>query len=152
MKQMADDYNLIIVCPDGGFSSWYFDSPVDPTIKYETYITKELIDYIDKNYKTVKKKEGRAITGLSMGGHGALYLAIRHQDVFGVAGSTSGGVDILPFPENWHLSQRLGDMAEYPENWEKNSVINQLYMLKNGKLPMIIDCGGAQFTLFNESL
>lgn len=141
IKQLADDYCMIIVCPDGGFSSWYFDSPVDPKIKYETYITRELIKYIDKNYNTIKKREARAITGLSMGGHGALFLSTRHQDIFGVAGSMSGGVDIRPFPEKWHLSQRLGDMAEYPENWEKNSVVNLLYLIKDDKLPLIIDCG-----------
>ncbi len=141
VKQLADTYNMIIVCPDGGFSSWYFDSPVDPKMQYETYITKELINYIDENFRTINKREGRAITGLSMGGHGALYLSIRHQDIFGVAGSMSGGVDILPFPENWHISQRLGDRAMYPENWEKNTVMNQLYLLKGNKLPMLIDCG-----------
>ena len=42
--------------------------------------------------------ERRAISGLSMGGHGALWSAIRHKDVFGAAGSMSGGVDIRPFP------------------------------------------------------
>ena len=44
----------------------------------------------------IPEKRGRAITGLSMGGHGALWNAIRHKDVFGAAGSTSGGVDIRP--------------------------------------------------------
>ena len=38
---------------------------------------------------------------LSMGGHGALWNAIRHSDIFGAAGSMSGGVDIRPFPDNW---------------------------------------------------
>ena len=61
VKQLADEYNMIIVCPDGGFSSWYFDSPVDPKMQYESYITKELTTYIDANYNTIKKREGRAI-------------------------------------------------------------------------------------------
>jgi Predicted esterase len=96
----ADAYNMIIVLPDGGFSSWYFDSPVDSTWRYETFVSKELIQYVDKHYSTVSSPKGRAITGLSMGGHGALFLAFRHQDVFGAAGSMSGGVDIRPFPNN----------------------------------------------------
>ena len=75
-------------------ASWYWNSPVDPKSQYETFISDELIKAIDSKYKTIKNRTGRAITGLSMGGHGALYLAIKHQDVFGAAGSMSGGVDI----------------------------------------------------------
>ena len=63
LKEYADEYNLVIVCPDGGISSWYFDSPVDSTLKYETYIGKEVPDYIDAHYNTIKKRNGRAITG-----------------------------------------------------------------------------------------
>ena len=141
IKQFSDQYNMIIVGVDGNFSSWYFDSPIDSTSKYETYVTKELIGFIDDTYNTIKSREGRAVTGLSMGGHGALYLSIRHQDIFGASGSMSGGVDIRPFPQSWELPKRLGDMAEYPENWEKNTVINLLYLLKKGDLSIIIDCG-----------
>src|SRR5688500_8014947 len=67
LKQYADEYNVIIVCPDGGYSSWYFDSPVDSTMKYETYISKEVPEYIDAHFPTIKNRKARAITGLSMG-------------------------------------------------------------------------------------
>ena len=141
----ADLYNIIIVCADGGVTSWYWDSPVDPTYKYETYITKELIPFIDKSYKTIKSRNGRAITGLSMGGHGGLYLGIRHQDIFGAAGSMSGGVDIRPFPKNWDMAKRLGDYATNPENWEKYTVTNQLHLLTPNSLAIIFDCGTEDF-------
>ncbi|MGZ3959008.1 MAG: alpha/beta hydrolase, partial [Flavisolibacter sp.] len=120
-------------------------SPLDSSYQYETYISKELVEFIDKKYKTLKSTAGRAITGLSMGGHGALYLAFRHQDVFGAAGSMSGGVDIRPFPENWNMSERLGNYATHPENWEKNTVINLLYLLTPKSLKLIIDCGTEDF-------
>ncbi|MBE9460259.1 alpha/beta hydrolase [Dyadobacter subterraneus] len=141
----ADQYKLIIVCPDGNFSSWYFDSPVDPTWKYETYVSSELVSWIDSHYKTINNKSGRAITGLSMGGHGALFLALKHQDVFGAAGSMSGGVDLRPFPLNWDLSKRLGSYAEFPERWDNNSVINLTHLLTSKTLPLIIDCGTEDF-------
>lgn len=143
--RLADQYNIIMVLPDGGFNSWYFDSPITPEFKYETFVAKELISYIDNNYKTRKDRSARAITGLSMGGHGALYLAIRHQDVFGSAGSTSGGVDIRPFPDNWELAERLGTYKDNPENWENNTVINMTGQLKPGALNLIIDCGTEDF-------
>ncbi len=56
----------------------------DPSMKYETYVSKELIAAIDAKYPTIADNKGRAITGLSMGGHGAFYLAFRHQDVWGI--------------------------------------------------------------------
>ena len=138
--RLADQYKVIVVVPDGGFSSWYFDSPVMPEYKYETFVSKELVSYMDSHYKTLADKSGRAITGNSMGGHGALYLAIRHQDVFALAGSMSGGVDFRPFPEKWHIAKRLGSKEEYPENWENNTVINMTHLIKPG-LDIIFDCG-----------
>ena len=42
----ADRYNVIIACPDGE-NSWYFDSQVKPTVRYETYMTAELLPYLD---------------------------------------------------------------------------------------------------------
>jgi len=144
VDKAADLYQMIIVCPDGN-NSWYWDSPVDATFKYETYVSSELVNFIDSNYKTIKDKKGRGITGLSMGGHGGLYLSIKHQDVFGVGGSMSGGVDIHPFPNNWDMSSRLGKLAESPENWEKYTVINILHLIKPNSLSLIIDCGTEDF-------
>lgn len=152
-EKAADQYNLIIVCPDGGYGSWYWNSPVDPKSQYETFVSNELVKAIDVKYKTIKDRSGRAITGLSMGGHGALYLAIRHQDVFGAAGSMSGGVDIRPFPENWDMANQLGSYAEQPERWEKNTVINMLNQLTPNSLAIIIDCGTEDFFFkVNENL
>lgn len=142
---LADLYKIIFVLPDGAFDSWYFDSTFTPEYQYETFVSKELISYIDNNYKTIKDRKARAITGLSMGGHGALYLALRHQDTFGSAGSTSGGVDIRPFPNNWNISKRIGTIEEHPENWEKNTVINMTHLLKPDSLNLIIDCGTSDF-------
>lgn len=145
IKELADAYDMIIVCPDGGSTSWYYDSPVDETMKYETYISEELINVIDATYKTGKNKAARAITGLSMGGHGAFYLALKHQDVYGACGSMSGGVDIRPFPYSWDLSKRLGSYGDHKKNWEENTVINMLHMIKKGSLKMLFDCGTEDF-------
>jgi len=149
----SDLYHEIIVCADGNVSSWYFDSPVDPAWKYETYVAKELVQFVDKNYKTIKSRTGRAITGLSMGGHGALFLAFKHQDIFGVAGSMSGGVDFRPFPNNWDIAKRLGTYAQNPDNWDKNTVINLVNLLTPNSLSIIFDCGTEDFFFkVNENL
>lgn len=152
-EKAADQYSMMIVCPDGSYNSWYWDSPVDPGSKYETFVSDELVKSVDTKYATIKDHKGRAITGLSMGGHGALYLAIKHQDIFGAAGSMSGGVDIRPFPGNWDMSKKLGTYAEQPERWEKNTVINMLHLLTPNSLAIIIDCGTDDFFFkVNENL
>lgn len=145
LRDRVDQLQLIIVCPDGGYGSWYLDSPLDSSFRYETFVSKELIFFIDQHYQTLADKNHRAISGLSMGGHGGLFLGIRHRDLFGSAGSTSGGVDIRPFPKNWDLAKRLGDTICCKQNWEENTVINQVNNLKNGDLKLIIDCGVADF-------
>ena len=145
IEALANKHNVIVVMPDGGYSSWYFDSPLNPTYRYETFVSSELITYIDKNYKTIPRRTARAITGNSMGGHGALYLTIRHQNVFGIVGSLSGGVDIRPFSGNWEIAKRLGAKNQYPENWEANTVINLTGQIKPDNLDIIIHCGTSDF-------
>ena len=146
LPEIADRKGIIVACPDGK-NSWYWDSPKNPSYRYETFISQEMVAYIDAHYKTVADRKGRAITGLSMGGHGALWNAFRHTDVFGAAGSTSGGVDIRPFPQNWQMSRQLGEMASNKDVWDRHTVINQLDSLKNGDLALIIDCGESDFFL-----
>lgn len=145
IKTLSDNYNIIIICPDGGGRSWYFDSPVDSLFKYETYVSRELVDWIDNHYKTIKNRNGRAITGISMRGHGALYLAFKHQDLYGAAGSIMGGVDFRPFPDEWDLKYRLGPQSEYPENWDKNTVISQISKLSPNSIKFMFDCGTEDF-------
>ena len=141
LKQYADQYQLMIVCPDGGISSWYFDSPVDTTMKYETYIGKEVPDYIDAHYNTIKNRTGRAITGLSMGGHGALFLAFRHAETFGACGSMSGGVDLNYSRNKFDIIKRIGDTITYADNWKKYVVMNVIENYPKDSLAIIIDCG-----------
>ncbi|MCC7245425.1 MAG: hypothetical protein IT269_07090 [Saprospiraceae bacterium] len=148
LTDMADRFRMLIVCPDGGYDSWYLDSPVDSTVRYDTYISREVVDYIDYYYHTRREPAGRAISGLSMGGHGAISLTIRHPETFGAVGSMCGGLDLRPFKKNdWDLQGVLGSPMTRWENWEKNSVINLLPALKNRKIPMILDCGLGDFFL-----
>ncbi len=144
LRDYAEKYEMILVLPDGG-ASWYFDSPVDSSYRYETFVSEELVRYIDKHYPTVRDRRGRAVTGNSMGGHGALFLAFRHTDVFGAAGATSGGVDIRPFSERWEIAKRLGAYSEYSERWDAHTVIEQTRHLIPGAQAIIFDCGTEDF-------
>lgn len=141
LKQYADRYGVLIVCPDGGYSSWYLDSPVDSSMQFETYIGIEVPAYIDANYRTVKKRTGRAISGLSMGGHGGLFLGLRHADRFGACGSMSGGVDLYATRSKFDLVKRVGDSITHADNWRKLSVINVVEQYPRDSIALIIDCG-----------
>ncbi|MBK9382270.1 MAG: esterase family protein [Chitinophagaceae bacterium] len=145
LKDYADQYQLMIVCPDGGYNSWYLDSPLDSTVRFETYVSKEIPAYIDAHYNTIKDRKARAITGLSMGGHGGLFLGFRNAERFGACGSMSGGVDLQPFPKNWQLAQKIGDTLNYAANWKNYSVINVIEDYPEDSVAIIIDCGNEDF-------
>ncbi len=145
LRPLADRYGFILVCPDGGYDSWYLDSPVDSTNRYETHIIKEVIPFVDARYRTVQKKTGRAITGLSMGGHGALYLALRHSQLFFAASSMSGGVDLTFWPQKWGKAKWLGPFQKFPDRWKRNSVVNMIRAFQKGHLAIMIDCGVDDF-------
>lgn len=152
LPQDATQLDMIVVCPDGK-KSWYWDSPVNPQLRYETFVSDELVNYIDSNYSTVQSPKGRAVTGLSMGGHGGLWLGFRHQDVFGACGSMSGGVDIRPFPNNWDMKKAIGTYKDNSSVWDNHTVMEQVNQLTPGATDIIIDCGVDDFFYeVNEAL
>lgn len=147
LDSLASMYDMIMVCPDGR-NTWYWDAPLDSTLKMESFLVKELVPYIDKNYRTIADANHRAITGFSMGGHGGLWLAMRHSNVWRTGGSMSGGVNILQNPkwaEMWDMYKRLGSRDENIEVWKKHTVLSLVPSLKPNQLNIIIDCGVDDF-------
>ena len=143
---LATKHNVIIVCPDGQ-DSFYYDSPVDPKMQFESYIINELIPTVDEQYNTIADRSGRAITGLSMGGHGAMWLALRHQDLFRAAGSMSGALDVSAIPNSKEIERVIGNH----DNWAAYSAINLIPTLKEGTLDLIIDEGNSDF-LYDQNM
>jgi putative tributyrin esterase len=157
VKNLADQYNIIIVMPEGETFGWYLDSPVDPSSKFETYITNEVLPKIDNTYRTVQSNKGRVITGLSMGGHGAMYLSTRHPDLFGAAGTMSGAVDMnytkFRINEDFaklikdRFQKLLGTSDPASEIFVKNSIVNMSETIRKNGMPVIIDCGVDDFLI-----
>ena len=146
LLKQSDKFDVIMVAV-GSLNTWYFDSPVNPEVKWQQFLIKELIPFVDAKYRSIAKREGRAITGMSMGGHGAFYTAFRHPQMFIAAGSTSGGVDLRPWPDNWDIAAVLGKKSEHEKNWDDNVVINNLDALPKAKMAIYFDCGTADFFL-----
>lgn len=143
LKDLADQYGMIIIAPDG-MDSWYFDAPANPKMKMETFFTQELVPFIDANFQTIDNPAQRAIMGLSMGGHGAMWLAMRHPDIWKNCGSTSGGLNIVPFGKKWKIPQALGANPS-AKTLSEHSVATVAKTLKPGQLNIIFDCGCDDF-------
>jgi len=141
LVQRSDEFNLIIVCPDGSQNSWYLDSPMDSSSQYETFMIQTLIPWLHQNYRINRM----GITGLSMGGHGSLYLAIRHPGEFQAVSSMSGGVDLTFSTIKWEIATKLGSFELFPDRWYNHSVVNMVETIQEGFMPILIDCGYDDF-------
>lgn len=82
---------LITVMPEAK-NSWYVNSQTNPKARYEGYMMHDLPRFIEKHFQIDTARQ--AIAGLSMGGYGALMLALRHPGKFLFAGSLSGAITI----------------------------------------------------------
>jgi putative tributyrin esterase len=87
--------DLIVIMPDAG-NSWYVNWTADAggqKNNWEDHIITDVINHVDWNFRTIARREGRAISGLSMGGYGAITLGLRHPEMFISIGSTSGALE-----------------------------------------------------------
>ena len=149
-RKGVDDGGFIGVCPDGNRTSWWFDSPVNPRLRYETFVAKELVAWVDRRYRTRAKREGRAITGGSMGGHGACWIGFRHRNTFGAIGNIYGGVDVRRHKNGWKpwgLLGCLGDYGTSKEVWERHMCVTEAESLRNGDVNLITIVGTGDFFL-----
>ena len=81
---------VVAVTPDGRSGQWFDYN--DGSFQLETYVLRYLVPYVDRHFRTIADRRGRAIAGLSNGGYGALHLAAKAPDMFVAAGSMSGNV------------------------------------------------------------
>ena len=157
LHRLADQYNIIIVTPDGDPTSYYFDSPLVKSSQFETFISKELIDKIDNTYRTVRDRKGRIIAGLSMGGHGAMFISSRHPELYAAAGSMSGVMNIntasWKVPADFaksrseNFAKLLGPPKEGDAPYSGYTMVTLADQLKKNKLPLIFDIGVDDFLI-----
>lgn len=123
------DKEMIFISPDASnaLGASLFRSSV--TIgDYETYITQELVDYVDSHYRTLPNRESRGIAGCSNGGDGAMHLAFKYPDVYSVA-APAGGTYMETPEENSFLLKELEKLENLPEVPAGVSRIDTLFPL-----------------------
>ena len=116
---------VIVVMPDGGRGGWYtnwYNGGKGGKPEWERYHIDELISIVDRRYRTVAARRGRAIAGLSMGGFGAFSYAARHPDLFAYAASFSGGVDLNLKLGGLNAGEVAVDATAVQDGGEKGSV------------------------------
>src|SRR5579872_5745411 len=104
LSEYATHHQIIIVTPDAG-KNWYVNSISDQKAKYDDFIAKDVIGYVDAHFRTIPENFARAIAGVSMGGYGATFLGLEHHDMFAAIGSFSGALGIA------HLEVAIADDA-----------------------------------------
>ena len=120
---------MIVVYASGGSQTNYCDS-YDGKYLAETTVIKELIPYIDKNYRTIASRDGRAVQGMSMGGFGAMRLALKYPDLFSSVVAFAGGYrwpeEIwtsirIPATPRCSTTTRRSFAANHPETWARRN-------------------------------
>ena len=160
-RQISKDEmtSMIIVMPDAGIS-WYINS-YDGKVLYEDFFVKELIPFIDTNYRTRTDRQYRAVAGLSMGGHGTLILSMKHPELFSAAAPLSAAVwtdaEVTGMPdENWSrgiglvYGKDLKGKDRLGPHYQKNSGIGLVNSLNTDDLKKVryyIDCGDKDFLI-----
>lgn len=149
IERYVAELPLIVVMPDGG-RSFYCDAIENPRGAYESAIVKDLIGFIDATFPTIATREGRVIAGLSMGGYGAMKLAVKYPDLFSACVSHSGSLTFGHFAMG-----REGDfdkefrlvVGENPEGGD-NDIFALVQRPRLAPLPAIrIDCGVDDFLI-----
>lgn len=140
---------FIVVCPDGG-RTFYINS-FDGTVRYEDFFIHEFVPAIDAAYRTEADRAHRAVGGDSMGGYGALHLAMRHSDVFGICAAQSAALipeipEPLPTDGRWAFYARILQLPfGSPLNQAYFEENNPLMLARNptrfSKLNLYFDCG-----------
>jgi endo-1,4-beta-xylanase len=138
---------LIVAYGNGGSRAFYSDS-TDGKILSETMILKEFIPFIEKTWRGMGTREGRAIQGMSMGGHGALKLAFKHPEMFSSVVAFAGGyIDEQQIAERHPDVVRQmfgGDASKFIENMPATLVRKNADAIR-GRLPIFMLVGKQDF-------
>jgi S-formylglutathione hydrolase FrmB len=147
LRERGEVKDFLIATPDGG-AGFYIDSR-DGKNRYEDFLLQEFLPFIEKRYRVAPGRANRAISGVSMGGYGALHLAFRHPQLFSsVSAHSAALIDKLPAffggvqgsPRSRVLGGTFGSPPD-PVFWEQHSPIAIARTANLAGLKIYFDCG-----------
>jgi S-formylglutathione hydrolase FrmB len=153
LSAYAAGRKLIVAMPDAG-RSFYVNSAADAKARFEDFIAKDVVEYMDSHYRTLPLRKARAVAGLSMGGFGAMFLGLKHSDTFSAIGAFSGALAIAHGTSADRLDKDLRDEVK-PLFGAPNSAVQKerdpfelVDKVPAGQMPVIyVACGGQDFLL-----
>jgi S-formylglutathione hydrolase FrmB len=137
---------LLLIMPEGD-DSYYVNAAQRPDDRYEDYIVNGLMADVAQRFPARTDREGRAVIGVSMGGFGAINLALHHPDLFIFAGGLSSAIDVPRRPFTW---RRYGQSRRYrilfgpagSETRRRNDPFLEIRTADAAKLPYFyLSCG-----------
>jgi len=143
IERYVESHHVAVVMP-ASLRGWYCNDPRPGGWAYEDHIIQDVIGYIDATFRTIPDRGGRAVAGLSMGGYGALMLAMRHADKFRAACSHSGAMDFLHGHER--EARELYFSIFPPEKYNLFDLA-KTHAASGQDVAMRIDCGREDFLI-----
>ena len=154
-KQIGE---FLIVAPDGDRS--FFINSRDGRQRYEDFLVKEFLPFIESHYRARDGHRNRGITGMSMGGYGALHLALRHPELFGsVSAHSAALIANLPqgksrFRERQLFRERLAERSARLSTARSGIATARLRWCATARAPaglqIYFDCGTEDDFGFNR--
>lgn len=155
---------MIIVMPDAEMT--YYMNNVSGKYQFEDFFIKELIPYIEKNYRCLAEKNYRTIGGLSMGGYGSLLYSMHYPELFSACAVMSAGIrtdeQIIEMPHKEYLRRYGSAMGNVKEGdsritdfWNQNSVLFLVKQMKEEQKKSVrfyMDIGDDDFLYKGNSL
>lgn len=151
LREKGELQDFLIATPDGG-ASFYINAK-DGKERYEDFLVQEFLPFIEKRYRVSPGRANRAISGISMGGYGALHLAFRHAQLFSAISAHSASlIEKLPVflgggtaqgnPAN-RVRMFAGVLGSPPDAayWNQESPITLARTANLAGLKIYFDCG-----------
>ncbi|HWZ77329.1 MAG TPA: alpha/beta hydrolase family protein [Candidatus Sulfotelmatobacter sp.] len=157
MRDKGELKDFLIATPDA--RSTFYINARDGKERYEDFLVQEFFPYIEKHYRVAPGRANRAISGISMGGYGALHLAFRRPLLFSsVSAHSAALIDRLPTflagtvsdsPRSRMLGGVFGNPPD-PSFWGQNSPIVMARTANLADLKIYFDCGDEDDFGFNS--
>ncbi|TNE85762.1 MAG: DUF459 domain-containing protein [Deltaproteobacteria bacterium] len=138
LQRLATKHGLILAMPDGRPFGWYLDSPREPTNQMVRWFVEEERPAVE----AAVPDNGRiGLLGISMGGHGAMNLALDDPEAYGAVSVLSGAVDLTFAESRKQLQALLGPLPENREAWESRSALHRVRAHEGPLPPVSLVCG-----------
>ncbi len=151
MREKGELKDFLIATPEGG-ASFYINAK-DGKERYEDFLVQEFLPFIEKRYRASPGRANRAISGISMGGYGALHLAFRHPQLFSAVSAHSAAlIEKLPVflggaapqsgqPNRARIFGGVFGSPPDPAYWNRESPITLARAANLAGLKIYFDCG-----------